>query len=72
MTVTIASDPEAEFKALVELMKDSAPTKDEDEEEGETESEIVWFYYFNTRIITPIHLLAPSIALNQIKHENSR
>ena len=41
MTVTIASDPEAEFKALVELMKDSAPTKDEDEEEGETESEIV-------------------------------
>ena len=33
MQVTIAADPEAEFRALSDLMKDSGPTEDEDKEE---------------------------------------
>lgn len=32
MEIVIASDPEAEFKALIELMRDSGPSKDEEEE----------------------------------------
>lgn len=31
MAVTVSSNPEAEFKALVELMKDSGPSKDDEE-----------------------------------------
>jgi hypothetical protein len=34
MSVVIANDPEAEFKALIELMKDSGPSKDDSDEEG--------------------------------------
>jgi len=33
MQVTIANDCEAEFKALADLMKDSSPDADDDEEE---------------------------------------
>jgi len=41
MTITLASDPEAEFKALTSLMKDSGPQdgKEDNEEEGEEEDE---------------------------------
>ena len=34
MQITVSADPEADFKALVELMRDSGPNKDEDEEDG--------------------------------------
>lgn len=37
MSITLASDPEAEFKALTALMKDSGDT--EDKEEGEEDEE---------------------------------
>lgn len=37
-SITIAADPEAEFKALVELMRDSNPIKEEEGEEGENEN----------------------------------
>jgi len=30
MSVVISSNPEAEFKALCELLKDSGPTKDDE------------------------------------------
>jgi WD repeat-containing protein 19 len=42
MSITLASDPEAEFKALTALMKDSGPQdgkEGENEEEGEEEDE---------------------------------
>lgn len=41
MSITLASDPEAEFKALTTLMKDSGPQdgKEDNEEEGEEEDE---------------------------------
>lgn len=37
-SITIAADPEADFKALVELMRDSNPIKEEEGEEGENEN----------------------------------
>lgn len=33
MSVTISAHPEADFKALVELMKDSGPSKDDQNED---------------------------------------
>lgn len=41
MSVTISSNAEAEFKALVELMKDSGPQADEKEkQEGEDDDDL--------------------------------
>ena len=37
MAVTVSSNPEAEFKALVELMKDSGPSKDDEENNDQDE-----------------------------------
>lgn len=37
MTITIATDPESEFKALMELMRDSGQEKPEDDD-GEVEA----------------------------------
>jgi hypothetical protein len=41
MSVTLASDPEADFKALTALMKDSGPQdgKEDNEEEGDEDDE---------------------------------
>jgi hypothetical protein len=40
MSITLASDPEAEFKSLTALMKDSGPNEaNEDAEGGEGEEE---------------------------------
>jgi hypothetical protein len=39
MSITLASDPEAEFKALTALMKDSGPNDNNEEAEGEGEEE---------------------------------
>jgi hypothetical protein len=39
MSITLASEPEAEFKALTALMKDSGPNEANDEAEGEAEEE---------------------------------
>jgi hypothetical protein len=35
MSITLASDPEAEFKALTALMKDSGPNEAAEDAEGE-------------------------------------
>jgi WD repeat-containing protein 19 len=35
MSITLASDPEAEFKALTSLMKDSGPQEGNEEEDEE-------------------------------------
>jgi hypothetical protein len=39
MSITLASEPEAEFKALTALMKDSGPNEANEEAEGEAEEE---------------------------------
>jgi hypothetical protein len=39
MSITLASDPEAEFKTLTSLMKDSGPNEATEEAEGEGEEE---------------------------------
>ena len=39
MSITLASDPEAEFKALTALMKESGPSDGTEEAEGEGEEE---------------------------------
>jgi hypothetical protein len=39
MSITLASDPEAEFKALTALMKDSGPNDGNEEGEGEEDEE---------------------------------
>jgi hypothetical protein len=39
MSITLASDPEAEFKALTSLMKESGPNDGAGEGEGEEEED---------------------------------
>jgi hypothetical protein len=39
MSITLASDPEGEFKALTALMKDSGPSDANEEGEGDEEDE---------------------------------
>ena len=50
MSITLASDPEAEFKALTALMKESGPGGENNEEgEGEEDDEEdnEWVEFFN-------------------------
>lgn len=39
MTIQLASDPEAEFKALTALMKDSGPEENEDKGHGDEDED---------------------------------
>lgn len=39
MSITISNNAETEFKALVELMKDSGPQADEKEKDGDEEDD---------------------------------
>lgn len=53
-SITIAADPEADFKALVELMRDSNPIKEEEGEEGENENN--WYTTYDNHHQWQAHL----------------
>lgn len=59
MSITLASDPEAEFKALTALMKDSGPneTAEEAEGEGEDDDEDIWY-------VIKLYINVLSVSLN--------
>jgi len=40
MSITLSQNPEQEFKALVELMKDSGPFEDEKDKENEDDDDL--------------------------------